>query len=198
MPRTRKTGDNAVVVALSSFTTAAVPGSTVVAAGTRLRADNPIVRAVPHMFTADGASAEELQAARRALYADAYADIERERAAHKPAPPKPVRPEDQLVAIRNTGHYLKSTKGLTLDGSSLSVATGDRVAKSHPVAKARPQDFVPVVPPGLERKDALEALQFMSNLDEDGQVSYRVYAGTWVSRSHPAAVANPEMFQAVR
>jgi hypothetical protein len=114
------------------------------------------------------------------------------------AKPKPVRPEDMLVATRNAGRYLKGKAGLSVSGESLAVAAGDKVSKSHPAVKADPDAFIPVVPPGLQRRDALEALAYMSNVDENGQKTYEVYEGTWVSRSHPAAAANPAMFRAVR
>ena len=197
MPKT-KTKDDAVVVALSSFSTDNVPGSGVIAQGTRLRASNPIVKAVPHLFVPDGATAEELHAARRALHADAYAELEKERITHQPAPPKPVRDEDAVVATRTAGSYSKGKAALSATGESLAVAAGDKVAKTHPAVKADPDAFVPVVPPGLQRKDALEALAYMSNLNADGELEYEVHEGTWVPRDHPAARVNPAMFRAVR
>ena len=103
-----------------------------------------------------------------------------------------------MVAVRNAGQYSKGKAALSADGQSLAVARGDKVPRSHPAVKADPDGFVPVVPDGLRREDALEALAYMSNLDENGEKTYEVFEGTWVPRDHVAAAHNPAMFRAVR
>jgi hypothetical protein len=63
MPGRRK-DDSRILVCFQTFTTANVRGQPVIQAGTRLRADNPLVQAAPHYWAEDGATDEELNALR--------------------------------------------------------------------------------------------------------------------------------------
>lgn len=81
MPATRrKAADDAIVVCIERFSTAALPGSPACSAGTRLKATNPLVKVAPRMFLEDGASHEEIVAARQALYAEGFEQAEKQAA----------------------------------------------------------------------------------------------------------------------
>ena len=77
----------------------------------------------------------------------------------------------------------------------VNVYNGERVRKGSPEAKR--SDYVPVVPKGLERSDALLALTTMTSIGIDGAETRRVYGGTWISRSDPLVQVHPHNFAAL-
>src|SRR4051812_10930577 len=86
-----------VYVAIIAFGTAAVPGNPVIATGTRLRGDNPIVKAVPWAFLPDGSDPNDIS---RAIsnHWNENADQQQQAAKQyeRPPAPEPIRDEDAV------------------------------------------------------------------------------------------------------
>jgi hypothetical protein len=70
---------------------------------------------------------------------------------------------------------------------------GTRLSRKDPAVKANPDSYVPVVPSGLKRADALLALETMQATDGDGTVTV-VHAGQWVPRDHALVQLHPHLF----
>ena len=129
-----------IVVAIDSGVTSALEGGPFpIRAGARFRADHPAVKAVPDLFVEDGTDDAEIASLRTKLW------MATEAASEPPAPvarpERRLRDEDAVVSIYN---------GLRLD-------------KDDPQVKRNPDWYVPVVPPGLKRRDALIALTSMES-----------------------------------
>lgn len=174
MPRVKaKFKPEQVVVCVESFVTSILPsGPFPVPAGTRLLGKHPVVEACAQFFVPDGTPQDEVARARVQIYQDAEADLP------PPAPPQTrveqrIPDEDALVNIHN----------------------GQRAHKKSDAAKARPENYVPVVPAGLSRKNALLATATMSEVGLDGSPSRTVYAGQWVARDDPFVTLHPESFE---
>jgi hypothetical protein len=163
-----------LVVALDSFVSSALPsGPFAVAAGTRLKADHPIVAAVPSFFVEDGTDDAKIQSMRTALYMASMPP---------PNPPAPVAPVERRIPDED---------------ALVNIFNGERVAKGSPEAKQRPADHVPVVPPGLSRRDALIALTSMRQIGEGGKPERVVHANTWVARDDEFVRLHPHNFAPV-
>ena len=176
MPRVKKKfRADEIVVCIESFVTNCLPESPnyPVPAGTRLLGKHPIVSRCRQFFVADGTPHDEVASLRAAIYMDAEAPFV--------PPPQPDRTrieqripdEDALVDIYN----------------------GERAHRKSETAKLRPERYVPVVPPGLDRRDALLARSTMSLIGDDGQPTRTVYRGQWVHRDDPLTILHPHAFE---
>jgi hypothetical protein len=198
--------DDEIVVCLDGF--ASYP-NIVVAKGTRLRASSEAVRRNPDLFCRDGLTAMEMQNL-----------LEQRRPRREPEQHVPImreevelRPEDSMLCV-------KGVRGRHQDGDAHLappmhvIPAGSHVTKDHPLVKLFPDSFVPVVPAGLNRTNAVLALtdryEYRRNADgmlipEDDAVLRQTYgdhhrflihyAGTWISRSDPDVAANPSRYQ---
>jgi hypothetical protein len=167
----RKLKPDEIVVAIESFA-----GSDIrVPAGMRLRGDNPIVRRVPHFFTRDGASAEELTRLRQELIRDSEPPIPVEPSRTRIA--REVRDEDAVVYVRG-------------------IMAGTRVhRKSKAASTAPPGTTVPVMPdPTLDRRDALVATETLRIVGENGKTARVLYAGQLVQRDDELVQIHPHSF----
>jgi hypothetical protein len=159
-----------VVVCVESFVTSATGSPFPVPAGTRLPADHPIVKATTPFWAPDGTPADEIARQRAAIYRE-----------HEAPPPEEIvrtRPE---LRIKD-------------EDALVSIANGERVHKNSEAARSRPEAYVPVVPPGLDRRDALVATQTMSLLGEGGDPTRVLYAGQWASRDDEFVRLHPHSF----
>jgi hypothetical protein len=163
-----------LVVAIDSFVSSALPsGPFAVAAGTRLKADHPIVAAVPSFFVEDGTDDAKIQSMRTALYMASMPP---------PNPPAPVAPVERRIRDED---------------ALVNIFNGQRVAKGDAEAKRRPADYAPVIPQGLSRRDALIALTSMRQIGEGGKPERVVHANTWVARDDPLVQLHPHNFAPV-
>src|SRR2546430_4149091 len=163
-----------LVVALASSVSSALPsGPFAVAAGTRLKADHPIVAAVPSFFVEDGTDDATIQSMRTALYMASQPP---------PNPPAPVAPVERRIRDED---------------ALVNIFNGQRVAKGDAEAKRRPSDYAPVIPQGLSRRDALIALTSMRQIGEGGKPERVVHANTWISRDDPLVQLHPHNFAPV-
>jgi hypothetical protein len=162
-----------IVVAVDSFVTSALEeyGPFSVAAGTRLKADHPVVGVCPDFFAEDGVDDAELIRRRTALYMASMPPVE---------PPKPVVPAERR---------------LDDEDALVNIFDGSRVRKGSPEAKRRPGDYAPVVPSGLNRRDAVVAMQEMRVLGVGGKQERVVRANTWVHRDDPLVELHPFNFR---
>jgi hypothetical protein len=87
-----------------------------------------------------------------------------------PAGPSPLKAKDSVVNVNGDGIWI-SKKDVRLKG--------------------RESQYVPVVPSDLDRKNAVQALQTMSQRGDDGEISDIVHAGQLVNRNHPLVQLNP-------
>ena len=198
MPRAAKRepelDPNAIYVCWCAFATDAMPGSPVIKSGSRLRGDHPAVQACPQYFVSDGAD----EAERMAKHDEVYGTTAPELVPDFPPPLPPVRDEDALVAIRDIGSLTGGRSGTgQLEAAPNVLLKGQRAHRDSEIAKANPDAFVPVVPKGLKRRDALVAKAAMANIDDDGGRGWSVFQGQWVDRSHPAVKLNPTLFAGV-
>jgi hypothetical protein len=160
MPRksNKKPDANQIYVAADAVATG---DGGVVRVGDRLRGDHRLVRMTwgenGQLWVPDGdADSAELGKRRVAIAAAgeaaARASYEFEAA---PAPPRPIRDRDALVAIRAAGQVLGDAANA--DGTPLFVDKGTRVPRDSAIAKSDPDSFREVVPKGLTRERALVA-----------------------------------------
>jgi hypothetical protein len=189
MPKQNSTAKNSaakidpdkIYVALESASVATLPGAPVVQKGTRLLGSNPFVQAAPWNFIVDAADDAERQARRRKLYDEAFEEPH-DRPDYRPSPAR-LCDEDAVVAIRAAGSWAER------------VTAGERLPKDHSVVKKDRSAFVPVVPKGLARRDAVVALSTITQQGDEG--TRVVYEGSWVHRDdelvriHPYQFASP-------
>jgi len=97
-----------------------------------------------------------------------------------PEPPAPVAREERRIRDED---------------ALVNIFNGERVAKGSPEAKRRPDWYVPVVPQGLSRRDALVALTEMSLIGDGAKRTRTVHANTWVHRDDPLVELHPFNFQ---
>jgi hypothetical protein len=163
-----------IVVAIDSFVSSALPsGPFGVTAGTRLSVDHPIVKAVPSFFADDGVDDAELLSLRTRLMMESFP---------APNPPAPVAPIERRLVDED---------------ALINIFSGIRVAKGDAEARRRPDEYVPVVPRGLSRRDALLVLTEMRQIGVGGKPERTVYAGTWIHRDDPIVRLHPHNFQAL-
>ena len=154
-----------LVTAVDSFVTSALPGGPFpVAAYSRFKVDHPVVKAVPDMFIDDGADYGEIAAQRTRLMMDSFPPSE---------PPAPVAREERR---------------LDDEDALVSKINGERVRKGSPEVKLHPDWYVPVIPAGLSRSDALLVLQEMRQIGD---------AGTWLDKNDELVHLHPHNFQAL-
>jgi len=154
-----------LVTAVDSFVTSALPGGPFpVAAYSRFKVDHPVVKAVPDMFIDDGADYGEIAAQRMRLMMDSFPPSE---------PPAPVAREERR---------------LDDEDALVSKINGERVRKGSPEVKLHPDWYVPVIPAGLSRSDALLVLQEMRQIGD---------AGTWLDKNDELVHLHPHNFQAL-
>jgi hypothetical protein len=147
--------------------------------GTRLRGDHPTVQATWWNWLPDGHDTAEQAARFREIYPEADWRAEQY---SRPKPPPPLRDEDALVCIRPVLGAL-SNRGE-------KIAPGVKVPKDHPAAQRQPDAFVPVVPPGLSRDDAVVAKYTITAGDQ-----VVVHAGQWLDRRHFEVERHPSRFE---
>ena len=183
MPRARKQAPeldpNTTYVAWQSFAVE-IDGFLVdVQKGTRLRGDHPTVAASFWYWLPDGAAPSELAARIQEVYPEPEIHVEAyERA--KPSPP--LRDEDAMVCVRPiSGALALSQKGIT---------PGEKVPKDAPAVKKNPDCFVPVVPEGLSRDNAVVAKYTITAGDQ-----VIVYKGQWIDRNHFEVERHPARFE---
>lgn len=163
-------------------------GQHVVAKGAVVRGDHPAVQLAYEYFAPVAATPQEQQQRRNALAA----------AAEPPPEPIPTRipkiapDEEAFIAIRNAGRV--GARAVSADGLPLAVTAGAKVAASHPAYRSDPDAFVPVVPKGLSREDALVALETMQMGGGADRTERIVWAGTWVHRDDEMVRLHPFMF----
>jgi hypothetical protein len=147
--------------------------------GTRLRGDHPTVAASPWYWLPDGAAPSDLAARVREVYPDPEVHVE----AYKRAkPPPPLRDEDAMVCIRPiSGALALSQKG---------IAPGEKVPKDAEVVRKNPDCFVPVVPEGLSRADAVVARYTITVGDQ-----VVIHQGQWIRKNHFEAERHPARFE---
>lgn len=168
----RKKFATELVVAIDSFVSSALPsGPFAVAAGTRLKADHPIVERCSDFFVEDGTDDAKIQSLRTALYMASMPP---------PNPPAPVAPVERRIRDED---------------ALVNIYNGERVAKGDAEAKRRPDAYAPVIPPGLARRDALIALTSMRQIGEGGKPERIVHANTWVARDDPLVQLHPHNFK---
>jgi hypothetical protein len=183
-----------IVVCCESFGSNATGTPTVITSGTRLRGDHALVRAVPSAFLPDGASAEEIHAARVEIWHDAEAGS-------TAAPAETTRLEgyvpdtDAVVAVRNVN--MQARGATTTDGHPLSCLEGYRCHRRARIAKENPADFAPVATAKVPRARAMRSLARLTERLEDGSPGYDIPAGVWVDRGHAAVTTHPSLFEPV-
>lgn len=161
-----------IVIAIESFNSSALGAPFPVAAGDRFRGDHPIVQACSGFFAPDGTPRDEVQRLRQALIREAEAAIPTPNPLPAPAPR--LRDADAVVAISGGG---------------------ERVDRRSREVKAHPEHYVPVIPAGLKRADALVALAPMSRIGADGKLERALYEGQWTSKDDLFVAINPHQFQ---
>lgn len=198
--------DDEIVVCLDGF--ASYP-NIVVPKGTRLRASNEAVQRNPDMFCKDGLTTAEMTK----LYQERRPPLEETQ--HVPIMREEVelRDEDAMLAVKGVrGRHRDADTHLA--PPPYVIPAGSHVTKDHPLVKLFPDSFVPVVPAGLDRTNAVLALtdryEYRRNEDgmlipeDDAVLRQRYgdhkrflihYAGTWVSRNDPDVAANPARYQ---
>lgn len=182
MPRARKEppdlDPNVTYVAWQGFA-ADVDGLPVdVKQGTRLRGNHPTVEATWWNWLPDGAAPSELAERVRQVYPEPEVHVE----AYERAKQPPLRDEDAMVCARPVSDALAlNQKGL---------APGVKVPKDSEVVKKNPDAFVPVVPEGLSRDDAVVAKFTITAGDQ-----VVVHAGQWLSRHHYEVERHPARFE---
>jgi hypothetical protein len=160
------------VIAVDSFVTSALEGGPFpVSAFSRFRVDHPVVKAVPDFFAEDGSDYAEIAAQRTRLMTASAPPAE---------PPAPIAREERRIRDED---------------ALVNIYGGERVAKGSAEAKRRPDWFVPVVPEGLSRSDALLVLAPMTLIGDGGKPTRTVHAGTWISRDDPLVEIHPFNFQ---
>jgi hypothetical protein len=146
--------------------------------------------------------------------------LEQRRPRHEPTQHVPIMREDVELRPEDSMLVVKGVRGRHRDGDThlapapLVLEVGALVPKDHPLMKLFPDSFVPVVPAGLDRSNAVLALtnryEYRRNADgalfPEGDAVLRQrygdhkrflihYAGTWVARSDPDVTANPQRYQ---
>jgi hypothetical protein len=161
-------------IAVDSFVTSALEGGPFpVAAYSRFRVSHPVVKAVPDLFIEDGADYSEIAAQRTRLWMEA---------SPPPEPPAPVLPAERRLVDED---------------ALVSKFNAERVRKGSPEVKLHPDWYVPVVPSGLSRRDALLVLAPMTLIGDGGKPTRIVHAGTWLHRDDPLVHLHPHNFQAL-
>ena len=135
------------------------------AGGERRRVDD-LVRATPQHWIKDGATTAEIGAKIAALY----------EFREEPPPAPPAVPVERRLCDKD---------------AVIDIRTGDRLAKSLKIVRKDPDQFVPVIPAGLRREDAVVARQNLSIVGEGGEVERIVYAGTLIHKDDPLAKLHP-------
>lgn len=149
-----------------------------VSPGSRHRASDPVVRKNPQWFAPAESSDAEFNEARRQLHADHYA----------------LSPGLVEQFVRKTAERrLRDEDSLVPKYGMPGLAQGTRVAKTDERVKENPDAFVPVVPKGLKREDALVAAATLTHTDAF-DVTTTVIAGTWVAKTDPAVARHPLQF----
>jgi hypothetical protein len=147
--------------------------------GTRLTGDHPTVAASWWYWLPDGAAPSELAARVREVCPDPEVHVE---AYERAKPPPPLRDEDAVVCIRPvSGALALAQKG---------IAPGEKVPKDSSAVTKNPDAFVPVVPEGLSRDDAVVAKYTITAGDQ-----VVVYAGQWIDRHHFEVERHPARFE---
>jgi len=124
----RRFGADEVAVAVESFVT---EDNRVVKRGGRLRGDDPLVRANPHLFLGDGATDAEIGQARAGMLSFYDEPPPEDPTAPKIAKPLTAASPNALVVTKDASFTLE-------DRSRVDVRAGDLVDGNEPwVAKAR-------------------------------------------------------------
>jgi hypothetical protein len=134
-----------------------------VAAGTRRRVDD-LVKRTPLHWIHDGATSDEIGQAVAALYT--FEDV--------PEPPPPVVPVERR---------------LDDEQALVNINTGERVRKGTKLA--RKDEWVPVVPAGLRRADALKVTKTLTVMGRGGEVERVVHAGQWIHKDDELVALHP-------
>jgi hypothetical protein len=152
--------------------------------GTRLRGDHPTVQATHWNWLPDGAAPSELGERRREIYPEPPPHVDpypREK------PPPPLCDEDALVCVKPL------PGGLTIGRQS--IAPGDKVPKDHPEAKRYHDHFVPVVPDGLKRENAVVSKHTITYHQTGGEPIVVVHKGQWLPSDHSEVERHPSRFE---
>src|SRR5262249_29886323 len=143
-------------------------------AGTRLRADHPVVAANPHLWALVGTPHDEIQQQLRDNHAV------------EPQPePDPVRitlekrllDRDAVVPVRDL----------------VGALPGTRLHKNDDLVKRNKDAFVPVVGPGRTAANSYVARSTLRHVRADDTV-VTVHAGTYVARDHELVKLHPHQF----
>lgn len=165
---------DAIVQCFEAFVTSSQPNGPIgFAVGDRLRADHPVVAACGAFFVPDGTPVDVQGRLRSAMYRAAEAEPQPE--PDRTRIEKRIPDEDALVTISGPG-------------------SGVRVHKQSPLARANPKLFVPVVAEGLDRRDALVAIQTCRDIGQDGETLRILYSGQWCHRDDPFVTLHPHNF----
>jgi hypothetical protein len=104
-----------------------------------------------------------------------------------------IRDADAVVSIRAAGIFVKGKSATDDDGSPLAVPPGTRLHRKARIVRDDPDGFVPVLPAGVDRENALLALARLEEIHEDGSRDV-IYEGTLVPRDSPFVAVHPHMF----
>jgi hypothetical protein len=183
MPRARKQAPDlnpdVVYVAWQSAAVMVDGAEALFREGDRLPGDHPIVRSAWWYWLPDGHTPADVAARHREVFPEPEVHVEPYQRAK---PPPPLRDEDAAVCIRPlSGALALNQKG---------IAPGEKVPEDSPAVQANPDCFVPVVPPGLSREDAVVAKHTITAGDQ-----VVVYAGQWIDRHHFEVERHPARFE---
>jgi hypothetical protein len=143
-----------VVVCLEAFNSSALGEPFPCAAGTRLLASHPIVRACAPLFCVDATLHDEQQRLRQDLWREAEAGL--------PAPPPPRTRVEHRIADKD---------------ALLERGSGRRVRKDGLEARNHPQRFVEINPNKIPRGDAVVALTDLTLIGDDLKTERTIHTG---------------------
>jgi hypothetical protein len=170
-----------ILVAVESFAGSNPDGTSVsVPRGMRLRADHPLVKRAPWAFLPDGSGEEAAVARRLELQQKAEAAVPVIKPETETIQPRPVKPQDRMICIKGCGLLGADAATVSRSGEPMGCRRGDIISKNTRLYRENRSHFIAVVPPGLQREDAVVAL---TELSHNGKVV--AYVGQWLHREDP-------------
>jgi hypothetical protein len=147
--------------------------------GDRLPGSHPTVQASWWYWLPDGHTPADVAARYQEVFPEPEVHVE---AYERAKPPPPLLDENAVVCIRPvSGALALNQKG---------VAPGEKLPKDAAVVKQNPDAFVPVVPAGLSRDNAVVAKYTITAGDQ-----VVVYQGQWIDRHHFEVERHPSRFE---